>query len=369
MHYSKEDMSAFDQRVASGFIRRVYKGDLALLNYTDKTTYEKAWDQYTMAARGLVVNVHTGEIVSRCLGKFFNWEQLDEAFVKNLPVDKGYHVFDKLDGSFGLISFYGGQWNLHTRGSFDSPQALKGREMLNNYRMRYLDKAFTYMVEIIYPENKIVVDYGKQEKLVLLTAVHTKSGKEISPEILGYVAEQLGMEPATIYPYTITEMLELKKTLPKDQEGFVVRFANGSRIKIKGDEYMRIARMLSNMTPLALWDIMKNGTIPRQYLAELPEEFRKDYEPIVKELELQYNVISSQILFEYSRLPSHEKTPEGRKTIGLFINNNPELIRYGAMMFAVLDSKWETLDEYIKKKIRPLGNELISFEGTDRFWL
>jgi RNA ligase len=366
MHYDENAMIEFDKRVSQGLIRRVFRDNLVLFNYTDACTFERAWDEYTLVSRGIVIDRRTGEVVARPLSKFFNMNETEEVSLSKLPVDKGYHVFEKLDGSLGIIYFYEGQWHLNTRGSFDSPQAIKGRSMLNDYRVRYLDERFTYLVEIIYPENKIVVDYGSEEKLVLLGAVHTASGKEVSPEIIGYVAEQLGMECATMYPYTIEEMIELQNTLTKDQEGFVVRFANGLRVKIKGDEYMKIARLISNMTPLAFWEAMKDGTVSRQYLAQLPEEFRKDYEPIVRELEMQYNAISMQIMFEYLQLPEHDKTSEGRRIVGLFIRDNPDLIRSGAMMFAILDGKWAVLDEYIKKKMRPKNNELIRLDAEPK---
>ena len=38
----------------------------------------------------------------------------------------------------------------------------------------------TYCFEIIYPENKIVVDYGEIEDLLLSSIKHAKSGKHVS---------------------------------------------------------------------------------------------------------------------------------------------------------------------------------------------
>ena len=39
------------------------------------------------------------------------------------------------------------------------------------------------MVEIIYPENRIVVDYGDEEKLVVLGMTSRVSGKELEENI------------------------------------------------------------------------------------------------------------------------------------------------------------------------------------------
>jgi len=360
--YTTADLAAFELRVGQGYIRMVIEDDLILYNYTDKCTFDRAWDEYTMVARGLVVNRYTGQVVARPFGKFFNLNEVEATRLENLPVDKGYHTFEKMDGSLGIVYYHNGQWRMNTRGSFESPQAVKGREMLNKYRMRYLDTNFTYLVEIIYPENKIIVDYGAEEKLVLLSAIHTRSGKEINPEVLGYVADQLGMESAMIYPYDLSEIIELQKTLPKDQEGFVVRFATGLRVKIKGDEYMKLAKMVSYMTPLSMWEAMVEGTVNRTYLAALPEEFRPKYEPIVMDLERHYNTIQKEIVREFESLPTHDgKTMGGRKTIGLYLQSNPNMTHKTAM-WPMLDKKYNTVDTYIMKRIRPHGNSMRDFE-------
>jgi RNA ligase len=354
--YSKEDLAAFEDRASQGFIRQVIENDLILYNYTDKCTYERAWDEYTMVSRGLVVNRWTGDIVARPFSKFFNLNEVEATRLENLPLAQGYHAFDKLDGSLGICYWHNGGWHMNTRGSFDSDQAIVGRKLLNDYQIYYLDKDFTYLFEIIYPDNKIVVDYGFQDKLVLLGCVHTKSGREVHPEVLGYVADQLGMESAQLFPFDITEIIALQKTLPKDQEGFVVRFANGLRVKIKGEEYMRIARIISHMTPLLFWDTMVEGMVNRQHLASLPEEYRGEYEPIVRDLEKNYNVIQTEILEDLQKLPTRDISKfGGRKTVGLFLQNN-SVIKHKGAMWPLLDKKYGVVDEYIKKKIRPWGN-------------
>jgi len=44
----------------------------------------------------------------------------------------------------------------------------------------------TVLFEIIYPENRIVVDYGEMEDLVLLGAVHTATGGSLAPRQVGW---------------------------------------------------------------------------------------------------------------------------------------------------------------------------------------
>ena len=64
----------------------------------------------------------------------------------------------------------------------------------------------------------------------------------------------------------------------------MIRFANGLRVKIKGDEYKRIHALISRVTPLAIWEEMAAGQDTAQIRRELPEEFWGDFDQIVEGL-------------------------------------------------------------------------------------
>ena len=125
--------------------------DLYILNYSKTCQYERAWDEITLACRGLVVN-GAGTIVARPFSKFFNWEEY-EAYedLPNVPYDEEWEAYEKMDGSLGLLFFYDGEWIFASRGSFISEQALKGKELLDKYNnLDKLNKGYTYIFEIIY---------------------------------------------------------------------------------------------------------------------------------------------------------------------------------------------------------------------------
>lgn len=350
------DLAKFDEQVELGYVRRVESGPLVLYNYTDACTYEKAWGTiYTRHARGIIFEKATGKLVAQPLSKFFNIGETEETRLGNLP-DEPYEVFDKLDGSLGIIYYYDGKWNVATRGSFASEQAVKGFEILNSYKTEYLNPEITYLAEIIYPDNKIVVNYGDEEKLVLLTAY--KQGAEISYGHLCAISNSTNIPKTNRYDLTIEQMIEMQATMPKDQEGFVVRFVNGLRIKIKGAEYLRIHKMIANMSPLSFWESMENGIVNKMYLAELPEEFRADFEPIVVELEEQYLVVLNEIHADLLMLPTTDvSTKEGKKVVGMYVQGLNDLM-HSTAMFPVLLGNVRALDKYIMKYIRPKGNVL-----------
>jgi RNA ligase len=194
--------------------------DLTIWNYSPKVQYERLWDEITLQCRGLVTN-SKGKIVARPFKKFFNYEEHKSEDIPN----EDYVVYEKMDGSLGILFYYEyelsderryniwfnnnyetgmerffdpnnlpdydnsyyeptpktkGEWIMATRGSFTSPQAIKGKEILDNkYDVSSLSKKRTYLFEIIYPENRIVVNYGNEEKLVLLGVIDTDSGEEL----------------------------------------------------------------------------------------------------------------------------------------------------------------------------------------------
>lgn len=360
----KYDLQAFEDLVRDGYLKKAEKGDLTLYGYTEKTTFDRAWQtKYTLHARGIIFNKKTGALVAKPFPKFFNLGEMEEVSFVNLPKES-YRVFEKCDGSLGIIFFHDNQWQLATRGSFSSEQAIRGLEILNRkYNISKLNPQFTYLVEIIYPENKIIVNYGNEEKLVMLGAYHTATSKEVDFDSVKIVAESAGMETAKEYFHTIEEMIVLKKTLPKDDEGFVVRFDFGLRVKIKGDEYMRIAKMISQMSPLSFWEAMKDGKVGREYVIQLPEEFRSEYEPMIDILEKQYSQMMEEIGADARKLPKIDLlSKEGQKVLGLLIQSKEHGLKHPTAMFSYVKKQVPALQKYVMKQIRPTGNAFVGLE-------
>ena len=142
---------------------------LAIYNYSQKTQYEGRWDDVTISCRGLIVDTETGEVIIRPFQKFFNYEEVPS----EIPWETSDYVYvqEKMDGSLGILFKYKKDWILATRGSFTSAQAVRGMEILKSkYDLNKFEHTVAYLVEIIYPENMIVVDYG-EEKITFLSAV------------------------------------------------------------------------------------------------------------------------------------------------------------------------------------------------------
>lgn len=350
-----ESLLKFKPYVEKGLLREVISPckRLVLYNYTDHCTYEKAWDEVTLNARGTVYEIATGKVIARAFPKFFNYGELSEDKKKEVLESQDFEVYEKMDGSLGIVYFYDGEWRVNTRGSFTSDQAVKGKEMLDNLVTKKLPKNETYLVEIIYPENKIIVDYGKQETLTLL-AVYDQEGNEIKLKYYDFLAfEQRGFTTPLIHKFnTIQELMNHLKTLDHTEEGYVVRLKDGYRVKFKSEEYLALARIMSNMSPLTFWSKMENGKIDRQFLEQLPEEFREECDKIADKLEAQH--FTKKTLYNSQFLGLDIEGKERKEVAFLCKKYQLNL----PVMFALLDGKEETVDKIIMKEIKPVGNIL-----------
>lgn len=235
---------------------------LLIYNYSRTTQYNGIWDNITLNCRGLVLDLE-GNVIAKPFPKFFNYEEHKPEDIPN----ENFEVYEKMDGSLGIIFHYEGEWLIATRGSFTSEQAIKGKAMLDKLPLDALDTNNTYLVEIIYPENRIVVDYGTDEKLVLLGAYNNETGEEVK------VAEINGWEVVKMYKTWGEDWKTLKNEISKDNEGYVIRFSSGMRMKIKGDEYVRLHRILTNFSTKDIWELLKNGEDLGPFLERVPDEF------------------------------------------------------------------------------------------------
>ena len=201
---------------------------LKLLNYTYRAQFKKKWCGELMIARGLVVR-EDGMIVARPLPKFFNDYEL-----KGSKPTGPFEVYEKLDGSCIIMGFYEGKPFFCTRGSFVSDQSIKAEEIYySKYGNLELDHAYTYCFEIIYPKNKIVVDYGEITDLFLFAKIHTATGLEAPITNTGFKCVQ------KLY---ISQSIEkLKQIDEANKEGFVVKFTEDNfRMKIKFPSYVSL---------------------------------------------------------------------------------------------------------------------------------
>jgi RNA ligase len=295
-----------------------------------------------------LVTDNEGNVVARPFKKFFNIEE-----GKHTPTEE-FEVFEKMDGSLGIVFKYNGEVIYATRGSFSSDQskwmANYGNE--NNFK-DILVEGFTCLFEIIYPENRIVVDYNGQERLVLLGIINTETGEELPYDDISFDGWDIVQKYDGIKDYST-----LKSLVDNNAEGFVVRFSNGDRMKIKGEEYLRLHKIMTNVSTTGVWEFLANGGDINEFLKDVPDEFYKKVKEYADTLNYGYFQVSEQCgkshdYFRYGKYGDREVEPTKKEYAEhVMKHSHPP---YRSVMFAMWDGKpydkliWNILKPQFKK--------------------
>lgn len=303
-------------RVAAGLVRETRAPDanhLTLYCYTQSAVVDRAWDGVVDMARGLVVDFKHRVVRSRPFPKFFNYGERGLLFP-----DGPYNTYEKMDGS--MIPFFhdGDRWRCTTKGSFTSTQSQWAQAWLESKDVSGLTRGDTYVFEAIYTSNRIVVKYDF-EGLVLLTA-YAADGREYTRDEVVRAAKSIGTRAVDVHSYESIDAMQAALTAFKsDREGFVVHFPEtGYRVKLKGAEYLRIHRLISRVTPLAIWDVMQAGDDVDAIRRDIPEEFWTDFDQIRSLLTSQLESILAAVEIEHTK-----REHATNKEIGLALKSIP----------------------------------------------
>jgi RNA ligase len=340
-------LSTLEQYYNEGWLIKQTHPELPLTiwNYSQTTQYAGKWDEVTMMCRGLVTD-DMGNIVARPFKKFFNWEEN-----KHTPT-KDFDIFTKEDGSLGIAFNYKGNWIFASRGSFTSEQAVWATEFINEHLVNgvaaMFDKELTYLFEIVYKENRIVVNYGDYEGVILLGAINTKTGEELSYDKLleyGYFFDVVKKWDG------ITDFTQLKGMVDDNAEGFVVRFTNGDRMKIKGNEYIRLHRIMTNVSTTSVWEVLANGGDMETILKDVPDEFYDKIKEFVKDLVIQFDNIRRDYIQYYTDIVFKIGIEDRRG-----FAEEARKYNHSSILFALLDKK--DINPIIWKIVKPEWRKL-----------
>jgi RNA ligase len=317
---------------------------LSIYNYSRTTQYDGMWDDITLNCRGLVLD-NEGNVIAKPFPKFFNYEEHKPEDIPN----ESFEVYEKMDGSLGIFFYYEGEFHMATRGSFTSEQAIKGLEIAKRYNYdKICVPGYTYLFEIIYPENRIVVDYGKEERLVLL-GVMNRRGEEFPYEEIADEGWDIVMKYKTWGEgYDL-----LKEEISKDKEGYVIRFSGGMRMKIKGTEYVRLHRILTNFSTKDIWELLKNGEALEPFLERVPDEFDDWVKRTAMNLRYSFHSIDERAGklhdgFRYGKYGDKEVEPT-KKDFAEYVKQFP--VELAAVMFKIWDKR--PYDYIIWNMIKP----------------
>lgn len=253
-------------------------------------------------------------------------------------------VYPKWDGSLGICWFdpLREAWRITTRGSFNSEQAVYATAYLDQHPelKNNLQPGFTYLFEIIYPENRIVVNYGDLSTLVILGIIENTTGDEVElDEVMLFAMESRCFHPWStqkLGPFgpqqKIADLITICETLPANEEGFVIRFQSGLRVKIKGEQYKAVHKLKTRLTPKGVHEILLEGLDPKAILANIPDEFYQEFMKLAEGYLFSVNEFEIETLRRYNASPK-----ETRKEFALYNKDQPKYMQ--TALFGLLDQK------------------------------
>lgn len=265
---------------------------LYIYNYSRKCQFEHAWNEVTETCRGLIVDEGLN-IIARPFKKFYNYEELLQMNA-SIPNEE-FEVYEKLDGSLGILYFWESKAYIATRGSFTSDMALHATNILNTkYDVSLLDKSKTYLFEIIYPEDMHIVTYKDVDDIFLLAVIDNETGVDCD-----FFKWKSVFKCTTKYD-GFSDYIKIRDAFSgENREGFVIKFKSGFRMKLKFAEYWKL-------------HFLKSGFTEKQILQYLidddKESIQKALDMFDEEHQIYYNRIINKFKEAYNSILDKAKT-------------------------------------------------------------
>jgi RNA ligase len=332
--------------VDQGYVKKTKHPDydLWIYNYTDKATFDRVWDEATMNCRGLILDADNN-VVARGMAKFFNHNQVE---APKFDLDDPVFVADKVDGSLGILHpTPDSGWAIATRGSFVSEQAIHATQLFRDRGMQFeAEYGFSQVYEIVYPENRIVLDYGDKDELVLLGVVDNETGR-FYPED----------GPRGDYFGWMTYSRAISLPPRPNAEGLVLtRGGDGAMLKIKQEDYLAMHKLIYGLSARVLWQKIIDGEDVDEYIATLPDEFQMWAKTKVRDMEQWVEDKHAQATryFESTRDYLDEMLGEGgwgRKEFAEIATKFSD----PSPLFSLLDGK--DILPVLWKQVKPVGSQ------------
>ena len=284
--------SGLEKSVSDGQVDSRDDGHLRVYKY--RSIVSADWkNPFMIIARGIVLDLHEKRIAALPFEKFFNYSEHPP---RRWPTIASVEI--KYDGSLGIAYYdkYSESWRMNTPGSFCSPQAVWGTAKLQEIEgLSSFPHNMTFLFEIICPDSTQVVEYD-EEHLRLITAFDIETGEEQTRE---YLSELTSCPLTDLHDFdSVKDIIKSLESMGVNQEGWVVKFTDGTRRKFKGSKYIVAHRLKSNITKKGVRDIMANfgedtdaGKAEVLRMADMmPEEHYVTINMWIKEMEIEFNL-------------------------------------------------------------------------------
>lgn len=182
---------------------------------------------------------------------------------------------------------------------------------------------------MIHPDHRIVVDYGNLEDIILLSMVKNDDGKELS---LDEAPVGLNIVERHIFK-NITTADDLLQLSTDNAEGFVIRFENGLRAKVKFEEYKHLHALITGTSSKSVWRVLRDGQDVSSLFEKVQDEFADFVREWIDKLTKQRDVIiaDGKSFYEQAAFNHSDRKGQAIAIQKITRNNSPE--RAIAMMY------------------------------------
>lgn len=198
--------------------------------------------------RGLVFDLD-GNVIGPGFEKFMNVNETEETRWENIDLSQPHVICQKLDGSMCRpVIMPDGGYRIFTKMGLTEvalqPEAwVARRPNYDRFFRELLAQGLVPLLEWCSRSQKIVIDYP-EDRLVLLAVRAIQDGGYLPLNMMLDLSLHYGVEVVDRYPgnaHSMERLIEETRSL-QDQEGWVIWFENGYRLKIKGDAYVAAHR-------------------------------------------------------------------------------------------------------------------------------
>lgn len=196
--------------------------------------------------RGLIFD-RDGKLMSRPFEKFFNVNEREETQLHVIDMSQPHVIMEKMDGSMIRPLLVDGKLRLGTKmGITDTGTAAEA--VLNSFddadrkiawMLDTMASGVTPLFEFVSPNNRIVIEYATAD-LVFLGARDNRTGGYLD---LDYIDAPFMIVPRYGSVDGSFEDYIARQRGKEGREGDIIMFANGHKLKIKNDWYVRIHKV------------------------------------------------------------------------------------------------------------------------------
>lgn len=339
-------------------IRKHPNFPLLIANYSHKAASipQSQWDTTLSRCRGLVYEEGSEDIYAIPFSKFWNYTP-GQTLPEGIPT-----VYEKLDGSLGIGFWYHDKFIIATRGSFESDQANWANKWagdnLDHSKCSEIAKHYTHLFEIVYPDDKKVVDYDFAG-LVLIGCCCRLNGNELPIED-AFLLEKPWLKNVRL-PRRLEyrDLVSLQSRDIKNEEGYVCQWEplleSWYRVKLKFDTYKSLHRTYFSTSTESVWECLKSGT--EIDLGSADENLKKWVDKLVDNLCYNRSILKQQaekafreaieyVNYQYG-LEDSEK--DRRKAFAF----KAMQFNYPKLLFSLYDARFDVFDQQVWDLVRP----------------